>query len=138
MYSTDPIDVGLVVHRGLKSLRKPRPFCLGVYQVDLCQQLVGVENIVDVRPYFTSKHRQDADHLPALLSFQLTYLVVGFHHFGRLDKHGLSRGTLIMYDTVDPALHRGSHRQHQSSVAHGGGSILIHQSVLLGCVQDCK
>ena len=44
--------------------------------------------------------------------FQLAHFVVGFHHFSRFDEYGLSCSRLIVHDTIDAALHRGSYRQH--------------------------
>ena len=136
MHGSDPVQMRLVLHHGLESLGELCQLRLGENQVDLCQKLIRLENLSHMGAHLVGKHRQDTNHLAALLGLQLAHLIVGLHHFGRLDKHRLSRGTLIMHDTVDAALHLRCHWQHQSPVTHRGGSILLYQSVLLGGVED--
>ena len=136
MHGADPVQMRLVFHHGLESLGEFSQLRLGENQVDLRQELIRLEDLSHMRTHLVGKHRQDTDHLATLLGLQLTHLIVGLHHFGRFDKHGLSRGTLIVHDTVDPAFHLRRHGQHQSTVAHRRGSIFLHQSVFLGSVQD--
>ena len=126
--------MGFVLHYGFEGLRQCRPFGFGLNEVDLCQELVGVENLFYVRAYLVSKDGKDADDLPSLLCFQLAHLVVGLHHFGWFDEHGLTCCTLIVNDTIDTTLHLWRYWQYQSSVAHCGGCVLLHESVFLCCV----
>ena len=49
---------------------------------------------------FLRQFGQDADNLTAFLGLQLADAVVGFHHFGWLDKNGLARGTLVVDDAA--------------------------------------
>ena len=97
--------MGLVVHLRLKGLRQCRPFTLGLDEVDLCQELVGVENLFHVWAHLVGKYGEDADNLAPLLSFQLAHLVVGLHYFGWFDKYRLTCGRLIMDDTIDATFH---------------------------------
>ena len=104
--------MGLVFYDRLEGFRQLSPFSLGIYEVNLCQEMVGVDDLRHVRAHLIGKYRQDADDLAPFFGFQLAHLVVGFHHFSRFDEYGLSSSRLIVHDTIDAALHRGSYRQH--------------------------
>ena len=132
---SDPVDVRLVFHRRLVGLGQFGPLCLRLNQVDGGQELVGVEYLFRVGPHLVGEHGQDADDLAALGGLQFAHLVVGLYHFGRLDEHGLAGSRLIVNDTVDASLHLGRHGYHQPAVAHGGGGVLVHETVLLCGVQ---
>ena len=131
----NPVQMGLGLHFGLESLRQLGQFRLGVDQVYLCQELVGVENIVHMGPELVGKHGEYAYDLASLGSLQLAHLVVGLYYLCRLNKHGLSRGRLIVHNTAYLSLHARRYGNHQSTVANGGCHILVHQPVFLGGVQ---
>ena len=89
-----------------------------------------------MRTQLVAEHRQDADNLPALGSLQFAHLIVGLHYFGRLDEYRLARCRLVVNDTVDFAFQSWCHRNHQSAVAHRRCSVLSHQTVALGGMQN--
>ena len=63
-------------------------------------------------------------------------MIVGLYHLLRLDIYGLARSTLVMdYTAYLPFVCR-CNRQHQSSLAQGGGGILVDQSVGLCLPED--
>ena len=104
---------------------------LGPQHVDLSQQLVGVENLRHMRTYHLCHLRQDVYHLAALFGFEFADAVVCLHHFGRLYEESLSRGRLIVHDTLYLALHRGYYRYYQTAVAHRWRDILLYQTFAL-------
>ena len=85
--------------------------------------------------HLVGKHGEYPYHLSALCCFELAHLVVGLHHFGRLNKHGLSRSRLIVHDTVYLTFHSRRYGYHQSSVSHCRGNVFVHESVFLCRVQ---
>ena len=109
---------------------------LGADEVYLGQELVGQQHRRDGGAQPGGEFRQDADDFAPFVAFQLADAVVGFHHFGRLDEHGLSAGRLIVHDASYLALQGGSHRDDQASVAHGGRHVLVHHAFRLGAAQD--
>ena len=56
-----------------------------------------------MRAYAGGHLGEYADDLMPLLTLQLAYAVVGFHHLGRFYEDGTSRGALVVYDTGDLA-----------------------------------
>ena len=101
----------------------------------MCQEAVGVENLFDVGAHLVGKDGEYADDLASLLGLHLAHAVVGLYHLGGLDEDGLTRGTLVVHDAIDFPFDARRHRQHQSAVAQGGRSVLVHQSVALGGMQ---
>ena len=85
--------------------------------------------------HLVAEYGQDAYHLSALLGLQLAHFVVGLHHLSRFDEDRLTCGRLVVNDTVDTPFHLRCYGYHQSSVAHGRGSVLIDDAVLLCRVQ---
>ena len=102
-----PVELWLWLHFGLEGLGELGKFCLGVYEVYLCQEIVGVEYLADVWPHLVCEHGEYPYHLSPLCCLQLAHLVVGLHHFGWLDEDGLSRCRLVVYYAVDLSLHSG-------------------------------
>ena len=115
-------------------IRLDGKFCFGSNEVDLGQEQIGIKDVSDVRTHFVTEHGQDADDLTALLGFQLADAIVGLYYLGRFNKDGLACGTLVVNDAVDTLLQVGGYGYHQSTVAHGGGCILVNESVALGRV----
>ena len=131
-----PVDVRLLLHSRFHRLRQVGQRGLGVEEVDDAEELVGLEDLVDMRAHLVAEHGEDADDLAALLGLQLADAVVGLHHLRRLDEHRLSCGTLVVHDAADAPFHAGRHGNHQTSVAHRRRCVLVHQAVALGCVKN--
>ena len=129
-----PVDHRLSLHFGFEGLGQFGQFGLGIDQVNLCQEVVGIEDFRHVGSELIAEHRQDADDFATLCRLQFAHLVISLHHFGRLDEHCLSRGRLVVYDTADLALYARGDGYHQSAVANGRRHVLVHQSVFLGSV----
>ncbi len=108
----------------------------GVDEVYLGQELVGVEEFPLEWSDFGGEFLQDADDFAALFPFQFAYAVVGFHHFGRFDEHGASRGGLVVYDAFYLAFQGRGDGDDEAPVAHGGRHVLVHNAVLLRAAQD--
>ena len=135
MHGTYPVGHWFWLYCWLIGIGQFGPLGFGLYQVNHCQQLIRVDYLAHVRAYLISKHCQYAYHLTSFLSLQLAHLIVGLYHLSGFYKHSLTCGTLVVHYTVYPALQLWLHRYHQSSVAHGRGGILVHQSVALGGMQ---
>ncbi len=86
---------------------------------------------MDGRNRFGKLHK-DADNLPSFVTLEFADAVVGFHYFGGFDEHGFTTGGFIVYDTFYFSLQGGATRNHQSSVAHGGGYVFIYDTFRLG------
>ena len=68
MYSLYPVDVGLLFHTWLHRLCQVGQRGFGVDEVDSAEELVGLEDVVDLRAHLVAEHGEDADNLAALLS----------------------------------------------------------------------
>ena len=132
----DPVNIRLVFGNRLESGHLLSQFCLGTDQVYLCQELIGVENLLNMRTYLIGEDRQDTDNLTPFCCFQFTDLIICLYHFGWLDEYCLSCCTLVMDDTFDTPFQSWCHRNDQSAVTHGRSDILIHQPITLGSMQN--
>ena len=135
MDGADPVDMGLVLYLGLKGFRQFGKGGLRLNQVYDSQETVGIKNLLDVGTYLVGEDGEDTDYLAALFGFEFAYAVVGFHDLGRFYEDGLSCSTLIVHNAIDLTFQSGGYRNHQTTVAHGGRSVLVYQSVALGGMQ---
>ena len=135
MDGADPVDMGLVLYLGLKGFRQFGKGCLCLNQVYDSQKAVGVKYFFDVRTNLVGEDGENTNHLTAFFCFELAYAVVGFHYLGRFYKDGFSCSTLIVHNAIDLTFQSGGYRNHQTTVAHGGRSVLVYQSVALGGMQ---
>ena len=136
MHRDGPVQHLLVLHPRLRALRDDGPLRLGADEVDLCQKLVATEHVLHLRTNRLRELHQDAvDFLP-LLTLQLADAVVRLHHLSRLDEDRPSRVRLVVHDAADLPLHGRSHGDDQSSVAQGGGHVLVDEPFALRRAED--
>ena len=130
------VDVRRFLHRRLETIHLPGYASLGLDEVDLCQELIGIEHLAYMRPDTLRHLREDTDNLLPLLTFELPDLVVCFYHLCWLDIHSAPRSALIVDDTRDLSFQSRGHRDDKAPVTHGGSSILIYDALALSGVKD--
>ena len=126
MDSGGPVQYLFVLEIRFDGLDLNREMCFRTDKVDFGQEFIGLQDGRNLWTYCSREFRQDTDNLATFFTFQFADAVVGFHHFGRFDEHGLTRSRLVVYNPLDFSLQPRSHRNHQSSVTHGRRHILVH------------
>ena len=127
-----------VNHRFAAYVRFYCAHCFGEYgfgadKVYFAQEAVAWKDVSYLRPQLVGKFLEYSCHLAQFGATQLAYPVVGFHYFGRFDKHGAPCGRLVVYNAAYLAFQCRGNGYHQSSVAHGGGDVLVDVAFAL-CV----
>lgn len=135
MNGSGPVYVWMGFHfwfYGLLGFGKLR---LGLYQVDDGKESVAVQYLTREGSHLVGEVGEDAYDLLTLLSLEFSHTVVGFHHLGRLNEYGSSRGTLVVYDTFYLTFQGRDDGNDESSVAQGRGDIFLYHSLALCCPQ---
>ena len=131
MDGTNPVDVRLVQHYRLYTLCLLCPLRFGLDEVDGGQEIVRCQQLRHLWTYLVAEYRQYADNLTPFSSLQLAYLIISFHYLGWLNEHRLAGCRLIMNNSLDLALQRRSHGNHQTAVAQSGTGVLVNKTVTL-------
>ena len=133
---SDEVDIRRSFHLRLKAVHRPRHTRLSLDEVDLSQELIGVEHLANMGSDALRHLRQDADNLLTLLAFKFTDLVVGFHHFRGFNINRAARSALVVNNTRDLSFQSRSHRNDETPVAHSRSGILVHDTLALCRVED--
>ena len=136
MHRFHPVDQSLVTKYGSYTTYLLCKSRLGLYQVNLRQELVGLQQLRQKRAQPAGELRQDADDLTPLLPLQFADAVVGLHHLRRFNENGLARCRLVVHDPLYLSLVGRVDGDHQPSVAHAGCHIFVHISFRLCLAQD--
>ena len=133
---TNKVDVRLCSDFRFNGFEHTSQLCFRPDKVDKGKEMIGIEDFADVRTHLFGKLSEYADNLFAFLILQFAYLVVGFHHLGRLYEDRLSRCTLVVYNTRNLAFHARSHWNNQASVAHGRCYVAVYHALALCRIQN--
>lgn len=79
--------------------------CLCLYEVETRQLAAPLHYLADAWAHHVGDGSQYYRYLAAFIHLEFAQTVARLHHLRRLDEYGLSRGTLIMDNTVNAALH---------------------------------
>ena len=131
-----PVDVRTVDGLGLIGAVLLREQCLGMDEVYVGKETVGVEHRPDIRSDDLGDLGEDAHYLTALVALQLTDAVVGLHDLCGLDIYRLARGALVMDDTRYLSLQSRCHRDDKTAVANCRRDILLDDTLALRRSQD--
>ena len=104
MNGCDPVQYRFVLEIRFDGLDLNGEMRFRTDEVDFGQKFLGLEDSRNLRTHRSREFGQDTDDLSAFFTFQFTDAVVGFHHFGRLNKYCLSCGRFIVHNALDFAL----------------------------------
>ena len=81
---------------------------------------------------FISYLDENAYNLTALFSLQFSYAIISFNHLHRFYVDGLTRGTLIMYNTLNAPFMLRLNRNYQTTITHCRLNIQIYPTLFAG------
>ena len=136
MYCHRPVQYLLVLKSRFQSGYLFGKQGFSTYKVYFGQEFVRQQYVGDGWTQLVGKVRQDADDLPAFVSFQFADAVVGFYYLGRLDEDGLSAGGLVVHDAFNLSFQCRGNGNHQSTIAHSGRYVFVYYAFGLGTAQD--
>ena len=105
-------------------------------EVDFSEVSRTVEQVRDVRAQEFREFIQDSDDLPLFREFEFLYLVVEFHHFGRLNECCLSCCGLVVDESRYPLLVGCADRNQHLAVTYGHACIAVHDAFFLCLLED--
>ena len=131
MDSTLPLQLAFVFHVWLDTIDIIGINGLGTNKIDSAQEFVAHHQIRQVRTDIIGENGQDTNDFTHFSIFQFPYLVVQFHHFGRLNVRSFAGGRFIMYNSTELAFKRRRYRNDCTSVTNGNRCIIFYQTIIL-------
>ncbi len=107
-----------------------------VNEVEMSESVVRRQDFVGMGADIVGECGEDARDFTLLVELKLTYAVVGFDGFGRLDKYRLASRRNVVDDAVDTSFVARRHRHDKSAVADYGGGVVIDDTFLTAMGYD--
>ena len=108
----------------------------GALEVDEREEAQGRENVVERGTHGGGEFLEYAYDFAAFSGFQFAYLVVGLHHGGRFDEHGLARCALVVHNAFYLLFQGRCHGNHEAAVAERGADVAVDVALGAGLVDD--